>query len=262
MRETDAFGIRIREYERAHDLPRGLWRSSRHLEHSSGELLSRFSGVTLHRSLGVPSRIRTSRDRSNFTFDLSVMWIPVPEIRFLEISFKLPSADKIFYLILQIVASRGRMSGRIMEQAELVLVLLRHLPFQRCGGSKVNLALRVDENYFDGGSELLVFVIPWFASSTRPWSRVAGPLFISVLLISPCRCLDGPLLLPTVSFGVAAGVLRSSRLLRSSCFRVDVIPGPPEEVSIRPRGFLTDGKREGSIFAYRRARSQKQGIIG
>ena len=205
MWETDAFGIRIREYEWARDLPRGLWRSSRHLEHSSGELLSRFSGVTLHRSLRVPTKIRASRDRSDFTLDLPVMRIPVLWIRFLAVSFEFPSADKIFYLILQIKASYGRMPGRIMEQAELVLVFLRHLPFQRCGGSKVNLALRVDENYFDGGSELLVFVIPWFASSTRPWSRVAGPLFISVLLISPCRCLDGPLLLPTVSFGVAVG---------------------------------------------------------
>ena len=257
MWETDAFSICIRKCEWARDLPRGLWRSSRHLEHSSGGLRSRFSGVPLHRSLGVPPRIRTSRDRSDFTLDIPAIWIPVPEIRFLAVSFEFPSADKIFYLILQIKASYGRMPGRIMEQAELVLVFLRHLPFQRCGGSKVNLALRVDENYFDGGSELLVFVIPWFASSTRPWSRVAGPLFISVLLISPCRCLGRPLFLPTVSFGAAARVLRSSRLLRSSCFRVDVIPGPPEEVGIRPRGFLTDGKREGSIFTYRRARSQK-----
>ena len=152
MWETDAFGIRVREYERARDLPRGLWRSSRHLEHSSGGFLSRFSGVTLHRSLGVPPRIRASRDRSDFTLDLPVIRISVLGIRFLAIPLEFPSADEIFYVILQVKASCGRMPGRIMEQAELVHVFLRHLPFQRCGALKVNLAPRVDENFFDGGS--------------------------------------------------------------------------------------------------------------
>ena len=121
------------------------------MEHSPGELLSRFSGVTLHRSLGVPPRIRASRDRSDFTVDLPVVLVSVIGIRLFAISLKFSSADEIFYLILQVEAGRGRMPGRVVEQAELVLVLLWHLPLQRCRGSKVNLAPRVDKNFFDGG---------------------------------------------------------------------------------------------------------------
>ena len=208
MWETDAFGIRIREYELARDLPRGLWRSSRHLEHSSGGLPSRFSGVTFHRSLGAPLRIRASLDCSDFTLDLPIMRISVLGIRFLAVSFEFPSADKIFYLILQIIASRGRMSGRIMEQAELVLMLLRHLPFQRCGGSKVNLAPRVDENLFDGGSKLLVFVIPWSARADcvgpRRWTGITTSFLVAMLSFAYWG-LNRPLFFSTVPFGVTAG---------------------------------------------------------
>ena len=160
MRETDAFGICVREGERARNLTRGLWRFPRHMEHSSGELLLRFSGVTLHGSLGVPPGIRSSRDRLDFTIYLLVVLVSVLGIRLFAISLEFPSADEIFYLILQVKLGRGRMPGRIVEQAELVLVLLWYLPPQRCRGSKVNLAPRVDENFIDGGSQLLVFIIP------------------------------------------------------------------------------------------------------
>ena len=140
MSESDALGIRVREGERACNLTRGLWRSPRHMEHSPGEVLSRFSGVTLHGSLGVPPRIRTSRDRPDFTVDLPILLVSIVGIRLFAISLKFPSADEILYLILQVEAGRGRMPGRIVEQAELVLVLLWHLPPQRCRGAKVNLA--------------------------------------------------------------------------------------------------------------------------
>ena len=130
------------------------------MENSSGELLSRFSGVTLHGSLGVPPGIRSSCDRSDFTLYLPVVLVSVFGILLFAISLEFPSADEIFYLILQVKLGRGRMPGRIVEQAELVLVLLWYLPFQRCRGSKVNFAPRADENLFDGGSQLMVFVIP------------------------------------------------------------------------------------------------------
>ena len=125
MWETDTFGIRVRKGERARNLPRGLWRSPRHMEHSPGEVLSRFSGVTLHGSLGVPPRIRASRDRMDFALDLSIGLGPCSTVRIFAVSRELSSADEIFYLILQIEARRGGMPTRVVVQAILVVV-----PFQ------------------------------------------------------------------------------------------------------------------------------------
>ena len=231
------------------------------MEHSSGELLLRFSGVTFHRSLGMPPRIRTSHDRSDFPLYLLVMWIPVPRICLLAVPFEFPSADEIFYLILQVKASHGRMPGRIMEQAELVLVLLWHLAFQRCRGSKVNFAPRVDENLIDGGSKLLVFVVPRSARANctgpRRWTGITRSLLVTRLSAVARLSLDWPLLFSAIPFGVAAGGFRGAGLLRSRRFRVDAVPSTTQEISVCSRRFFADREGEGSVFAYRKTRCQK-----
>ena len=66
--------------------------------------------------------------------DLSVGRVHCFAVHILAVTRELSSADEILYLILQIEACRGCVTGRVMEQAELVIVLLHELPFHWQGG--------------------------------------------------------------------------------------------------------------------------------
>ena len=83
-------------------------------------LLSYLLGVILHRPLRVPPRIRASRVR----MDLLMGRVSCSTVHVFTESRKLPVADEIFYLILQIEARCGSVPTRVVVQAVLVLVLL------------------------------------------------------------------------------------------------------------------------------------------
>ena len=76
----------------------------------------------------------------DLALDLSVGRDPCSVVRILMVTRDLSSAYEILYLILQIEACRGCVTGRIMEQAEFVIVLPWDLSFHWQGGSEVNLA--------------------------------------------------------------------------------------------------------------------------
>ena len=168
MWELDTFSIRVRELELAQGSSRGSQRCLCNLKISAGRLLSHLPGVILHGPLRAPPRIRPSCDHTNFAFDFSIGRIPRATVRILAVPRELPLANEIFYLIHEVETGRGRMPSRVVVQAELVLVLFRCLPLQRRRWSKINLAPRLDKNLLDRGSELLVPIVPWSASSVHP----------------------------------------------------------------------------------------------
>ena len=101
--------------------------------------MSHLSGIVHHRSLRMPPRIWASYDRVDLALDLSVRRVPRSMVCVFAVSSELPSADEIFYLILQVEAHCSRVTVRVVEQAELVLVLLWDLLLYRYRGSKIYL---------------------------------------------------------------------------------------------------------------------------
>ena len=65
----------------------------------------------------------------DLALDLSVGRDPCSAVSIIAVTRELTSADEILYLIFQIKACHGCVTRRVMEQAELILVLLRHLSF-------------------------------------------------------------------------------------------------------------------------------------
>ena len=168
MREPDTFGIRVCELEIAQAFLRGWQRCFHDLKDSTGMSLSYLPGVILHGPLRMTPKIRPSRDRMNLTFDYSVGRISCTTVLVLAVSRELSSLDEILYLILEVETGRGRMPDRVVVQAELALVLFRHLPLQRRWWPKINLTSRVDKNLLVRGRELFVPIVPWSAGSVHP----------------------------------------------------------------------------------------------
>ena len=77
----------------------------------------------------------------DLALDFSVWWVPCSVVRILTVSRKLSSTDEILYLILQIEAHRSRVTVSVVEQAELVLVLLRDVFLYWQQGTKLNVTL-------------------------------------------------------------------------------------------------------------------------
>ena len=113
IRKSDAFGIRVRERELIHESLRGLRRYLRDLENP----LPHLSGVLLHGPLRLPPRIKASLDRTDLTLDSSAGQIPCSAVLVFAVPRELSSANEILYLILQVEAGRGGVSGSVVEQA-------------------------------------------------------------------------------------------------------------------------------------------------
>ena len=83
-----------------------------------------------------PSENLTFCDHMDLAHDLSVGRVHCFAVHIFAVTRELSSADEILYLMLQIKAHRIRVTGSVMEQAKLVLMLLRDLHFIGNGGRK------------------------------------------------------------------------------------------------------------------------------
>ena len=136
MRKLDAFDIRVCEQEFIRGTSFGSQSFLRDLKNASGRLQSYLPGIILHRSLRLPPRIWASRDHMDLAHDLSVGRVHCFAVHIFAVTRELSSADEILYHMLQIKAHRIRVTGSVMEQAKLVLMLLRDLHFIGNGGRK------------------------------------------------------------------------------------------------------------------------------